>query len=410
MPAKSPRFATCLSTSTNSETAREECLEGLRFGLDGASPDLVVVFSTHHHGAILDDLARDLRQATEAEVILGCTGVNIIGGSREVEGESGLVLWGASLPGTTLRPFEVTAEPGPEGEPVFTGGPDDSPAGPPDPARLAAGESSVILLADPYSFPPEQFLDDLATRYPGLPVVGGMASGGHGPGQNLLFANDGPREAGAVGVLIEGGVQLRSVVSQGCRPIGEPWVVTAAESNVIRKLGGRPATEVLIETLEGLESMDAQLFRRAPFVGLAIDASKSQFERGDFLVRGLVGMDPKAKVIAVTDRPRPGQTIQFLVRDAGSAGEDLTHLMRTQGGGALDGAPAHSAGALLFSCNGRGSNMFPVPDHDIGCVRAGLAADVPVAGFFAAGEIGPVGGRNFLHGFTASVAVFRPVE
>ena len=164
-----------------------------------------------------------------------------------------------------------------------------------------------------------------------------------------------------------------------------------------------------METVEALEGRDRELFQRAPFVGLAIDPSKSVFEPGDFLVRGIVGLQPEERSVAIADLPRRGMTLQFLVRDAESAGEDLSDLMRTRGGGALalPGDPS-SAGALLFSCNGRGSRMFDVADHDVSRVRAELAAEVPVAGFFAMGEIGPVGGRNFLHGFTASVAVFRP--
>ena len=205
-------------------------------------------------------------------------------------------------------------------------------------------------------------------------------------------------------MVLEGGIELRSVVSQGCRPIGAPWVITDCEDNVLRKLGGKPAMEVLVSTLRDLPPDDQRLFQSAPFMGLAIDASKSTFERGDFLVRGLVGLRGDEQAIEVADVLRRGQTVQFLVRDAASASEDLAQLMTSQGGGT---SPEHPAGALLFSCNGRGTRMFDGPDHDISAVHSGLDAQVPVAGFFAMGEIGPVGGRNFLHGFTASVAVFR---
>jgi small ligand-binding sensory domain FIST len=235
-----------------------------------------------------------------------------------------------------------------------------------------------------------------------------MASGGMGPGQNLLFDGQGLRPGGALGVVIEGDVEVRTVVSQGCRPVGTPWVVTDSEANMIRKLGGRSAMDVLMATVRDLPPADRALFERAPFVGLAIDASKSRFERGDFLVRGITGVSAADGAVAIGDIPRRGQTVQFLVRDAASASEDLAQLMDSQGGGALGRASAASAGALLFSCNGRGSRMFDTPDHDVTAVRSGLDAEVPVAGFFAMGEVGPVGGRNFLHGFTASVAVFRP--
>ena len=206
-------------------------------------------------------------------------------------------------------------------------------------------------------------------------------------------------------MALEGGVELRPVVSQGCRPVGKPWVITDCERNLIRKLGGRPALEVLMETAHGMSADDRALMQSAPFMGLAIDATKSRFERGDFLVRGIMGLHQIDRAIAVADYVHRGQTVQFLVRDADSAGEDLRQLISSQGGGALDGP---GGGALLFSCNGRGARMFGEPDHDLRCVRTGLQSEIPVAGFFAAGEIGPVGGRNFLHGFTASVAVFRP--
>jgi small ligand-binding sensory domain FIST len=234
-----------------------------------------------------------------------------------------------------------------------------------------------------------------------------MASGGMGPGQNLLLTQDGLRVGGAWGVVLEGAIEVRSVVSQGCRPVGKPWVVTGCQEHLLQKLGGRAAVEVLMETLQALSATDQKLFQSQPFVGLAIDPAKSTFERGDFLVRQIIGLQAKEKAIAVNDVPRRGMTMQFLVRDADSASEDLALLMKSQGGGAVESAP-HSAGALIFSCNGRGSRMFATPDHDVTRVRQALEADVPVAGFFAMGEIGPVGKRNFLHGYTASVAVFRP--
>jgi small ligand-binding sensory domain FIST len=255
----------------------------------------------------------------------------------------------------------------------------------------------------------DEYLKTLNVMLPGVPAVGGMASGGMGPGQNLLITERGLISGGALGVVFEGDIEIRSVVSQGCRPVGKPWVVTACRENMVLKLGARPAVEVLMETLKELAPRDQKLFQRQPFLGLAVDPAKQTFERGDFIVRGIVGFQPEEQAIAVADVLRRGQTVQFLVRDAQSASEDLTHLMATQGGGAIPakGTP-HSAGALVFSCNGRGTRMFSRPDHDISCVRVGLHGDVPVAGFSAMGEIGPVGGRNFLHGFTASVAVFRP--
>ena len=394
-----PRFASALSTARDSNEALRQCVEGLTDALGGASPDLVALFVTHHHGSALVELGPRIAAEAGAGAVIGCTGESVIGSLREVEQEPALSLWGASLPGTTVRPFQVTALEGPEDEALFSALPPVE-----DPSR-----AGLLLVADPYTFPMDAYLLQLNESYPGVPAMGGMASGGHGPGQNLLFTESGVLEGGAAGVVLEGDIELRSVVSQGCRPIGKPWVVTHGDRNVIERLGGRPASEALASTLGDVSPGDRELFGRGPFIGLAVDPNKSEFERGDFLVRGILGLDKQSGSMAVAEYVRRGQTVQFLVRDAESAGEDLEALLRSQGGGELEsqGAP-FTAGALLFSCNGRGTRMFGTPDHDVTAVRAGLAADVPVAGFFAAGEIGPVCGKNFLHGFTASVAVFRP--
>ncbi len=394
-----PRFAGALSLEKDSPSAVREALADLDHQLGGEAPDLVVAFATHHHGPALEDLGPRIARSTGARVIAGCTAESVIGGSREVEGRPGLVVWAARLPGTEVRFFEVNAVAGTEGEPEFSGFP---PIG-------EADRASMILLADPYSFPIDAFLRALNERTPGVPAMGGMASGAMGPGQTLFFTESGVRDSGLVGVVLEGEIELRPVVSQGCRPIGKPWVITECEKNKIKKLGGRPALDVLMETWHGLSPPDQKLLQSAPFLGLAIDPTRTSLSRGDFLVRGIMGLHQRERAIAVADFVRRGQTVQLLVRDAESAGEDLRLMMARQGGGTLlPNADSHSAGALLFSCNGRGCRMFSSPDHDISCVREGLAAEIPIAGFFAAGEIGPVGGRNFLHGFTASVAVFRP--
>lgn len=397
MPSE-PLFAGAHATTPDTEAAIREVSSGCLRALDGAKPDLALVFVTHHHGAGLEDLGQRLAQATGARVVIGCTGENVIAPTREVEGEPALVLWTAVLPDTEVRFFEVHATPGPGDEAQFQGGPSIK-----DSAR-----AGMILLAEPYRFPADVYLEVLNDRHPGVPAIGGMASGGMGPGQNLLITHKGLREAGAVGVVLEGAVEIRTVVSQGCRPVGKPWVVTACSQNLVQKLGGRPALDVMMETLSNLPAADQRLFQRGPFAGLAIDPSKSTFERGDFVARGIVGIHQAERAIAVGDTARRGQTLQFLVRDAASAGEDLSLLLGAAKDESLGSAAKHrNAGALLFSCNGRGSRLFGRPDHDLSCLRGALSSELPVVGFFAAGEIGPIGGRNFLHGFTASVAILR---
>jgi len=389
-----PLFASALSTSTRSQEAESEALATLEEGLEGQTPDLLVVFATHHHGAALEELGPRLARATGARFVIGCTAESVIGPDREVEGEAGMSLWAASLPGADVRFFQLSASAGPDG-PVFAGSP---PVG-------SLEDSCVLLLADPFTFPADAFLQEFNERFEGVPIMGGMASGAMGPGQSLLFTADGVREAGAVGLVIEGGVDLLPIVSQGCRPVGEPWVITACDGWHIQQLGGRPALEVLTETWQRLDQEDQALLQSAPLIGLAMDARRPHFERGDFIVRSIIGLHSRDRAIKVADFVRRGQTVQLLVRDAESAGEDLQQLLAKRGG--PDFASGNGAGALIFSCNGRGTRMFPEPNHDVRCVQAGLHAELPLAGFFAAGEIGPVSGRNYLHGLTASVAVFR---
>lgn len=373
--------------------------QSIRDQLGSEAPDLVAAFASHHHGSALEQLGPRLGRALGARFVLGCTGEGIIGGDREVEREPALSVWAARLPETHITPFTTQAEPGPDGEAVFTELP---------PVRDPAA-ASVLLFADPFSFPMDEYLKLLNRQLAGVPAVGGMASGGMGPGQNLLFTADGLVESGAIGAVLEGGVELCAIVSQGCRPVGRPWVVTGCQDYLLRSLGGRPALDVLVETLEGLEARDRELFQRHPFIGMAFDSTKSSYEHGDFLVRGILGIQAQEKALAVNEALRKGMTVQFLVRDAQSASDDLTRLVSNRAVGPT-AAPGNQLGALLFSCNGRGTRMFSQSDHDVRCVRTSLSRDLPVAGFFAMGEIGPVGGRNFLHGFTASLALFRPKQ
>ena len=393
-------FASALSTDADPEVAFARATKAVVAGLGGLRPDLLVAFVSHHHGDAIEQLGPRLAQATGARSVLGCTGESIVGADQEVERGPALALWAGVLPNTKLRPFTVEVVQQDDETLAFSR----------LPTVRDRGRASLLMLADPFAFPMSEYLEVLNTRLAGVPAVGGMASGGQGPGQNFLFTGDGVAASGAVGVVIEGAVEVRSVVSQGCRPVGRPFVITACKDNFVLKLGGKSAVQVLMETLHELPASDRALLQSRPFVGLAVDPTKSSFERGDFLVRQLIGIEPQQGALAINDGSiRVGMTVQFLVRDAATAGEDLTHLMRDSGVAEGDpAADAGSIGALVFSCNGRGTRMFTTPNHDIGCVQAAFSARVPAAGFFANGEIGPVGGRNFLHGFTASVAVFRP--
>src|SRR5215211_7720315 len=260
--------------------------------------------------------------------------------------------------------------------------------------RLRPGALAAILLADPFTFPAEPLLGALADEHPGVPVVGGIASAGPGPA--ALLCEEGPVAGGAVGAVLRG-VELHPCVSQGARPVGPEMVVTGAEENVIHELASQPALERIKQAIGELDAHERALAGAGLLLGIVVDPNKPEYERGDFLVRGLVGVEEDTGALAVAAGVHVGQAVRMHVRDAASAHEDLLHALDREAE-SLEGPPA---GALLFTCNGRGEGMFGVPDHDARAVAEAFA-NAPTGGFFCAGEIGPVGGRSFVHGFTAT--------
>ena len=361
---------------------------------DVQTPDLAVVFFSPHHAAQAETIAKTLTERLKPRCLIGCVGESIVGNDREVEWQPALSLWLADWPRPVeLEPFHITLEHTSEGHSLL--GWPDSVVG----ANLA--ESALLVLGDPFTFPVNEFLNQVNDDHKGLRVMGGMASGVRGPGQCRLIVNGQVHDSGAVGVVLQGSKLLRSVVSQGCRPIGRHMVVTAGHDNLITGLGGRPPLQVLQELWQELPPKDQELFQRGLHVGVVLNEYQDTFQRGDFLVRPIVGADRETGALAIGQSVRIGQTVRLHVRDAASADRDMREALRAQAEALGD---AGAAGALLFTCNGRGSHMFDVPDHDATAIEDALGA--PAAGFFCAGEIGPVGGRNFLHGFTATMAVF----
>jgi len=388
-------FAAAVSTESATSRALDAvcppALEQL-----GGRPDLALLFFSPHHLAAAELLAASAQQQLGARCLVGCVGESIIGNDREVEAAPALSVWLARWPSAVeLTPFHLTLEETSEGYGLL-GWPDALQEA--DPAR-----SAVLLLGDPYTFPADVFLEEMNESHRGLRVMGGMASGTQAPGQCRLVLGDRVVHQGAVGVLLQGDLGLRCIVSQGCKPVGRHMVVTKGHDNVIAELGGKPALRQLQELLPQLSSRDQQVMRRGGLhVGRVINEYQGDFQRGDFLIRNVLGFDQESGALAITDRVRVGQTVQFHVRDAETADEDLRDLLRLD----LVAHEKRPAGALLFSCNGRGTRLFPVPNHDAGAVR-GEAGELPLAGFFAQGELGPIGGQNFIHGFTASVVLFE---
>jgi small ligand-binding sensory domain FIST len=376
-----------LSTARDPDVALGEVLDRVARDLAGEGADLVVAFASAHHAEALGRLGAEVRRRRLGRHVIGCTGEAIVGEGREVEDAPALSVWAARLPGAVIEPVRLTYDGG------FTGWPT------PDPG---AGASSLILLADPFTLPPDRFFKTLAGTAPTLPVVGGMASAAQSPGGNRLVLDDAAYGDGAVGVALGGRVAVRTIVSQGCRPIGRPYVVTKAEGNLIRELGGRPSLDVLRELFASLSDAEQVLVQEGLHIGRVINEYQESFRRGDFLVRNVLGVDEQGAV-AISDVVRVGQTVQFHVRDAETADEDLRGLLDRERAERPD---APRFGALLFSCNGRGTRLFGTPNHDVAALHGSLGP-IPVAGFFAMGELGPVGGQNFVHGFTAAVALFE---
>lgn len=386
-------FAAALSTDPNAKRAVTEVLSATNV-LPGPANFAVVFFSPHHATAAAN-IARQLQDQLDADCLIGCQGESIVGTQREIEGAPALSLWLAHWGGkVTAEGFHLTPELTPDG-PTILGWPDSL-------EEVSPARSLLLTLGDPYTFPAmDLFLPRVNDDYQGLRVHGGMASGMTDRGQPHLILNDAVHDDGAVGVLLRGNVGFRSVVSQGCRPVGKPFVVTKAKDNVIFELGGKPPVFQLRDLFRTLSPEEQRLFERGPHIGLATSELKDQFGRDDFLVRNLHAIDPQNGALAITDYVRVGQTVQFLVRDATTADEDLKALLHRE----REKSQTAPGGALLFTCNGRGTRLFSEPNHDSATIAAEFG-QIPVAGFFAAGELGPVGGKNFLHGFTASVVLF----
>jgi small ligand-binding sensory domain FIST len=354
--------------------------------LGGPAADLVLVFASGTHLAAPEATLEGVHSALAPAALIGCGAGGVLGAGRELESGTAVAVWAATFGGAgRAGPFHATL------------GEDGSIAGLPE----LDGCSGAILLSDPYSFPTDQAVSLLGEQAPGMPVLGGIASARTPEGEAALFLGDHDCEGGAVGATLEG-VQMLACVSQGAAPLGREVTITAAEGNVIHELAGRPALSTVEQLITELGPRERALLAAGLLIGIVIDPGKPEYQQGDFLVRGVLGADPESGALIVGASVHPGQVVRLHARDALSADEDLRRSLRLR----LDALGGFEpAGALVFSCNGRGSAMFGVPDHDAAVVQEELGG-APAAGFFAAGEIGPVGGRTFLHGFTATLALF----
>ncbi|ALA56678.1 FIST signal transduction protein [Nitrospira moscoviensis] len=388
-PTTGFHFAASLSRKTDTEAAARDLADDIQAKLNASPSDLACLFFSSHHRGQVSLLSEILVERLRPRLMIGCSGEGVIAGPEELETAPAVALWTACLPAVTVEPVRLTFSPAQDRFDL---------AGWPDPD---VPDASFLLLADPFTTPMQEVLTMLNHRYPGTPAVGGLAGGGQDAGENRLILQEEVFEDGLVGARLSGPLDVRPIISQGCRPIGERYVVTKAEHNLIHELSGAPALQRLQAVYESLGSEDRRRAHRALHIGIVIDEQRNHFERGDFLVRNLVGADQATGAVAIGDIVQEGQTVQFHLRDAQSASEDLNLLL------AADRAHHRNPplGALMFSCCGRGQGLFGRLHHDSETAAERLGT-IPLAGFFAQGEIGPVGGRNFLHGYTASLAIF----
>ena len=359
----------------------------------GEHVDLALVFLSSHFLRDAAGLGGKLRQAIGAKVMIGCCSEGVIGPEHEIENEPAIAVVAAQLPGVGVQAFHISGNDAVElaGTPSRFG----------EHFNFPRDTRGIVMMADPFSTPMERMLDAFNFYCEGVPIIGGLASAARQPGDNRLFMNDTVLNDGLVGVGLSGPVQLDVIVSQGCRPIGPVFQVTDAKNNIIDSLEGVPPMERIGDVLEALSEEDRELLRNGLFIGRAIDSNRETLGRGDFLIRGVLGADSRTGAIAIGDMIENGERVQFHLRDARTAREDLEMMLTPH---ALFGTPS---GAFLFSCNGRGTHLYDEPDGDISAINS-FFHGIDLAGFFCAGEIGPVGGKNFLHGHTASLALIRP--
>ena len=388
------QWVSAISTASPLEAAVREVTTSVTRDLGGAPPDLAVAFVSEQHQGEYERLPALVRGQLAPRHLIGCSAGGVIGGGREVERQAGVSLTVAALPGVELAPFHLESETLPDR------------AAPPADWQRALGvapsqTSGLLLLPDPFTFDAETLVAGLDAAFPESPKIGGLASGGREPGANALYLGDTVYRSGVVGIALGGNVAVETIVAQGCRPIGDPMFVTRADQNVLYTLDGQPALAALQDILSGAEPRDRQRFANSLFLGIVMK-EQQEYRQGDFLIRNLLGIDGKSGAVAVGAALRTGMVVQFHLRDAETSAQDLEAVLARH----HEGPAPRAAGSLLFACLGRGEQLYGEPDHDSAAFQRHLGP-VPLGGFFCNGEIGPVHGSTFLHGYTSSFGLFR---
>jgi small ligand-binding sensory domain FIST len=410
------QWSSALSTQPSLEAAIDEVIQRAQSDLE-VPPDLALLFVSTTFSSEYPRLLPLFRERLQVPHLVGCGGGGVIGQSpagktAEIEDAPAIVLMLAHLPGVQVQTFHLLDTDLPD--------PDSSPDRWVEVIRVDPAEQpQFILFADAMTASPYDLLQGLDYAYPGAVKIGGLTSGNSVMGSSGLFCNEQLFHEGTVGVSLSGNIVVETIVAQGCRPIGSPYRVAEAERNVVLQVEEQPdpselgSLETEVQTpLEALQDLvgslseaDRALAQHALSVGIVRNEFKQNLEPGDFLIRNLIGVDPRIGAIAIGDRIRPGQRIQFHLRDAQASAEDLDSLLRRY----IQTHPLQNnspTGALLFDCLGRGERFYGKPDFDSQLFKRYIQ-DIPISGFFCNGEIGPIGGTTFLHGYTAAIGIFR---
>ena len=391
------KWASAISEQTPLASAVDECVANLRGQLNGLDADLAVVFVSSHYRDEQDSLPKMLQEKLGYRAILGCSGGGIIGNGQEVEQRPAVSITAANLPDVSIVEFHLEGDKLPD----LDAGPDSWE----ETVNVSRAEDpQFVLLADPFSFPVQNLLMGLDFAFQSSAKIGGLASGGQQPGQNALFLGSEVHHAGAVGVALHGNISVDTVVAQGCRPVGAPMRITESRRNLLVELDGQPPMAVLRELFQKSGERDRSLMRNSLFLGVVMDEFIEQPQQGDFLIRNVVGMDERSGALAIGEILKEGQLVQFHLRDAETSADDLTAVLERFAG---ENRENLVEGALLFSCLGRGQYLYGRPNHDTEIFHSKVGS-VPLGGFFCNGEIGPVSGTTFLHGYTSSFGIFRP--
>jgi small ligand-binding sensory domain FIST len=388
-------WASAISTASRLDAALADAFEQVERQLDSQDPDLVIAFVTSQFGAQQANLRRLVEERWNEALLFGCCASGVIGGGREIEREAAVAVSAAILPGVELIPSHVERAELPQ---AFAARAWE--------AALHVKANSTphfLVITDPYTFPAEEILPGLDHAFPGSLKIGGLASGGQQRGGNLLYLGHNTYRSGAIFLALSGNLHADSIVAQGCRPIGDPMFVTNCHGNLLRELDGHTPRDVLGAVYEKLSPRDRELVENSLFIGLALPNQGPTIHAGDFLIRNVLGMDPQSGALWVGTPLEANSIVQFHVRDALSSAQDLERALARY----RSEHYATPSGALLFSCVGRGAGLYGTPDHDSNALRRALG-DLPIAGFFCSGEIGPVQGFTQVHGYTSAVALIGP--